>query len=55
MTDEEKKQKIDEMYEEAKQKILELEAKQKQMITDYIRDLEQKKIAALKGEITNLF
>lgn len=55
MTNEEKKKKIEEIYEEAKSKILELEAKQKQVIADYIRELEQKKIAALKGEITNLF
>ena len=55
MTNENRKQKIEELYQEAKQKILELESKQKQVIADYIKDLEQKKIAALKGEITNLF
>ena len=55
MTAEEKAKKIEEIYERARAKILELEKQQKEIIVQYIRDLEQKKIEALKQDITNLF
>ncbi len=55
MTDEEKKQKIEEIYEEARLKLLELEARQKDVIAGYFKQIEEKKIEALKQEITNSF
>ncbi len=55
MTDDEKKQKIEEIYETARQKILELEKQQKEIIKQYLQGLEQKKIEALRKEITNSF
>ena len=55
MTDEEKKQKIEEIYKTARQKLLALEQQQKEVIARYIHELEQKKIEALKHDITNSF
>jgi len=54
MTPEEKMKKIEEIYETAKQKLLELEKKQQMVIAQYLKELEEKKIEALKAEITNL-
>jgi len=55
MTTEEKKQKIEEIYETARQKILDLEKQQQTVIQEYLRDLEQKKIEALRQDIINSF
>lgn len=55
MTNEEKKQKIEEIYETARQKLLELEARQKEVIAQYFKEIDQKKMEALRQEITNLF
>lgn len=55
MTDAEKKQKIEEIYEAAKLKLLELEVQQKEVIAGYFKQIEEKKMEALKQEITNLF
>lgn len=55
MTPEEKAKKIEEIYEAAKQRLLDLEKKQQAVIAQYIKELEEKKIEALKTDINNLF
>ncbi len=55
MTPEEKKKQIEDIYEAARQKLLDLEQQQSTIIKQYIQELEQRKIAALKAEISNLF
>ena len=54
MTPEEKVKKIEEIYERAREKLLALQKEQKEIITAYIKELEQKKIEALKEDIKNL-
>ena len=53
MTNEEQAQKIEEIYNEAMAKISELEKERKQIIADYIKELETKKIEALKASMSN--
>jgi hypothetical protein len=55
MTNDEKKQKIEDIYDTARQKILELQKQQETIIQQYLRDLEQKKIEALRQDIIDSY
>ena len=52
MTDEEKVQKINEIYDRAQEKLKVLAQKQQDIIQDYIKELEEEKIQALKKSIS---
>jgi len=53
MTNEELSKQIEEIYNEAIAKITELEKERKQIIADYIKELETKKMDALKASINS--
>lgn len=49
----EKSEKIEAIYEEAIIKVKEFEKQQKQVITDFIKDLEQRKIEELRKKLSD--
>lgn len=51
MTEEEQKNKIDEIYESALQKLERLGKKRKDIIHDYIKELENKKIDEVRASL----
>ena len=52
MTDEEKVQKINEIYDRAQEKLKVLAQKQQDIIQGYIKELEEEKINALRQQIS---
>ncbi len=52
MTEEEKIKKIEALYAEALAKIKALEEEQKQIVANFIKDLDAKKIEALRADLT---
>ena len=52
MTDEEKVQKINEIYNRAQEKLKVLAQKQQDIIQGYIKELEEEKIQSLKKSIS---
>ena len=51
MTSQELSKQIEEIYNEAMTKIAELEKERKQIIADYIKELEAKKVEALRASM----
>ena len=51
MTPQEQAQKIEELYNEAMAKIAELEKERNKIIADYIKELEAKKMEALRASM----
>jgi mRNA-degrading endonuclease RelE of RelBE toxin-antitoxin system len=51
MTNEEKAKKIEEVYDRAIEKIKKLEEERNKIISNYIKELEQKKIDAIRASV----